>query len=264
MEGVVYKYTSPSGKVYIGQTSNEKRRRSEFFRINQSYGGSKMDNARKKYGVENFLYEVLFREEFDDLGVMAKTLNEKEMYYIKLFDSFKSGYNMNEGGAGNVGFEMPNDSRLKISENTKHTIKEKVHPDMAEKFLSHIECIEWENFLSQDEAKNIGMRIVNQDGIKGFHWTYDVFTKAVESLGGVVEEKPYYNSYALYVTACTIYSDHALSIAMDLGYKEPKEVPNEKMALSCYRKAVEKLKDIDGGFQVRKYFKGKMYADSPM
>lgn len=39
MEGVVYKYTSPSGKVYIGQTSNEKRRRSEFFRINQSYGG---------------------------------------------------------------------------------------------------------------------------------------------------------------------------------------------------------------------------------
>lgn len=128
MEGVVYKYTSPSGKVYIGQTSNEKRRRSEFFRINQSYGGSKMDNARKKYGVENFLYEVLFREEFDDLGVMAKTLNEKEMYYIKLFDSFKSGYNMNEGGAGNVGFEMPNDSRLKISENTKHTIKEKGHP----------------------------------------------------------------------------------------------------------------------------------------
>ena len=70
----------------------------------------------------------MFREEFDDLGVMAKTLNEKEMYYIKLFDSFKSGYNMNEGGAGNVGFEMPNDSRLKISENTKHTIKEKGHP----------------------------------------------------------------------------------------------------------------------------------------
>lgn len=82
----------------------------------------------KKYGVENFLYEVLFREEFDDLGVMAKTLNEKEMYYIKLFDSFKSGYNMNEGGAGNVGFEMPNDSRLKISENTKHTIKRKGYP----------------------------------------------------------------------------------------------------------------------------------------
>lgn len=137
-------------------------------------------------------------------------------------------------------------------------------PDVAESALSHLAATEWNNYLSETEAKNIGMRIVNQDGTKGFHWSHDVFTKAVESLGGVVEEKPYYNSYALCVVGNMIYSDHALSIAMDLGYKDPKEVPNEKMALSCYRKAVEKLKDIDGGFQVRKYFKHKMYADSPM
>lgn len=140
----------------------------------------------------------------------------------------------------------------------------KVHPDMAEKFLSHIECIEWDNYLSMDEAKNIGMRIVNQDGTKGFHWNHEVFTKAVESLGGIVEEKPYYNSYALCVVSNMVYSDHAQSIAEDMGYKKISEVPNEKMALSCYKKAVEKLKDVDGGFHVRKYFKGKMYADSPM
>lgn len=153
-----------------------------------------------------------------------------------------------------------------FGEAEKYMFKEtaKVHPEMAENWLSHLEAVCWENYLSEKEAKNIGMRIVNQDGTKGFHWTYDVFTKAVDGLGGVVEEKPYYNSYALYVTACTIYSDHALSIAMDLGYKDVKEVPNDKMALSVYRKAVEKLKDIDGGFHVRKYFKHKMYADSPM
>lgn len=140
----------------------------------------------------------------------------------------------------------------------------KVHPEMAENWLSHLEAVCWNNYLSQNEAMNIGKRIVNQDGTKGFHWMHDVFIKAVESLGGVVEEKPYYNSYSLWVVSCMIYSDHALSIAMDMDYKDPKEVPNEKMALSCYRKAVEKLKDIDGGFQVRKYFKGKMYNDSPM
>lgn len=140
----------------------------------------------------------------------------------------------------------------------------KMNPEMADNWLSHLEAVCWDNYLSEKEAKNIGMRIVNQDGTKGFHWNHDVFTKAVESLGGVVEEKPYYNSYSLCATANMVYSDHALSIAMDLGYKEPKEVPNEKMALSCYRKACELLKDIDGGFQVRKYFKGKMYADSPM
>lgn len=137
-------------------------------------------------------------------------------------------------------------------------------PDVAESALSHLAATEWNQYLSETEAKNIGMRIVNQDGTKGFHWDYNTFTKAVESLGGVVEEKPYYNSYALWVVSCMEYSDHAFSIAMDMGYNIPAEVPNEKMALSVYRKAVEKLKDIDGGFHVRKYFKNKMYADSPM
>lgn len=153
-----------------------------------------------------------------------------------------------------------------FGEAEKYMFKEvaKAHPELAENWLSHLEAVCWENYLSDKEAKNIGMRIVNQDGTKGFHWNHDTFVKAVESLGGVVEEKPYYNSYALCVTANMVYSDHAISIAEDMGYKTAAEVPNEKMALSCYKKAVEKLKDVDGGFRVRKYFKHKMYADFPM
>ena len=108
------------------------------------------------------------------------------------------------------------------------------------------------------------MRIVNQDRSKGFYWNHEVFTKAVEALGGKTEDKSYYNSYALCVTANSVYSDHALSIAIDMGFKDPREVSNDKMAMSCYRKAVEKLKDIDNPRYVRKYFKGKMYDNSPM
>lgn len=140
----------------------------------------------------------------------------------------------------------------------------KAHPELAEKWLSHLEAVCWDNYLSQNEAVNIGKRIVNQDGTKGFHWNHDMFTKAVESLGGKTEDKPNYNSYALCVVANAVYSDHANSIAEDMGYKAPAEVPNEKMALSCYRKAVELLTDPDKGFRVRKYFKGRMYDDSPM
>lgn len=138
------------------------------------------------------------------------------------------------------------------------------HPEMAANWLSHLESIDWCNYLSEHEANNVGKRIVNQDGTKGFHWMYDVFCKAVEAMGGKTEDKPYYNSYALFVTANMEYSDHAKSISEDMGYKSVSEVPNERMALSCYRKAVEKLKDADAGFHVRKYFKGKMYDDSPM
>lgn len=138
------------------------------------------------------------------------------------------------------------------------------HPDMAERWLSHLEAICWMNYLSQGEAMNIGKRIENQDGTKGFHWNHEVFTNAVKSLGGVVENKPYYNSYALCVTANMIYSDHAKSIAEDMGYKSAAEVPNEKMALSCYKKAVECLEDKDEGFKVRDYFRHRMYDNSPM
>lgn len=140
----------------------------------------------------------------------------------------------------------------------------KVHPDIAESWLSHLESVCWNNYLSEKEAMNIGKRITNQDGTKGFHWNHEVFTKAVESLGGKVEDKPYYNSYALCVAANSCYADHAISIAMDMGYDLPSKVPNEKMAMSCYRKAVEKLKDVDNPSYIRSYFRGKMYDNSPM
>ena len=59
MIGVIYKHISPSGKIYIGQTTNETRRRKTFLNLNKSHGGEKIDNARKKYRPSNFKYEVI-------------------------------------------------------------------------------------------------------------------------------------------------------------------------------------------------------------
>ena len=141
----------------------------------------------------------------------------------------------------------------------------RVHPDIAEAWLSQMEGgMEWDNYLSEKEAMNIGKRITNQDGSKGFHWNREAFNKAVESLGGKLEEKPAYNGLSLWVTANMIYSDHAKSIAEDMGYKSPSEVPAEKMVKSCCSKAIEMLKDPDRGFSIREYFRHKMYDDSPM
>lgn len=137
----------------------------------------------------------------------------------------------------------------------------KVHPEMARNWLAHIEATEWNNYLDESEAVNIGKTMINEDGVQGFHWSHDTFVSAVKQLGGIPEEKPFYNSYALCVTANMIYSDMAYSIAEDMGYKKPSEVPNEKMALSCYRKAVAYLKDKDMNFHVRHYFKKRMYGE---
>ena len=129
MNGIVYKYTSPSGKVYIGQTCRERGRRNDF-NENREYGGSRIDNAREKYGPQNFKYEVLFRITSDNKDLIKTELNEKEQYFIKEYHSNedKFGYNMNEGGAGNVAFAMSEEARKKISESTKKWISEKGHP----------------------------------------------------------------------------------------------------------------------------------------
>lgn len=129
MEGIVYKYTSPSNKVYIGQTCRERGRRNDFQESGE-YGGSRIDNARKKYGPRNFLYEVLFKITSDNQDLVKSKLNEMEQYFIKKYRSNEDefGYNMNDGGAGNTTFNMPNEARKKISESTKRWLSKKGHP----------------------------------------------------------------------------------------------------------------------------------------
>lgn len=88
--GIIYKYTSPSGKSYIGQTIYSKK-------IREGKDGKEYRecpvfyNAIQKYGIENFSYEIL--EECDN-----SLLDEKEKYYIKKYDTFNNGYNLTEGG----------------------------------------------------------------------------------------------------------------------------------------------------------------------
>ena len=138
------------------------------------------------------------------------------------------------------------------------------NPEMADNWLSHLEATQWMNYLSEREMMNIAKRTTNQDGTKGFKWTYGEIEKALGDLGGKLEDFPYYNGFALATVMNIVYSDHAMSISIDLGFKTPKDTPNGSMALSCYRKAVEKLKDIDNPHFVRKYFQNKMYDNSAM
>ena len=51
MIGIIYKYTAPNGKIYIGQTLNEERRRKEFF-TQTKYSGFKFNNAIKNINLK--------------------------------------------------------------------------------------------------------------------------------------------------------------------------------------------------------------------
>jgi hypothetical protein len=69
-KGIVYLYTSPSGKQYVGQTWNEGQRRNHHSKAKGRCPA--FHQAVKKYEYENFKYEILYKdvetqEEMDQL-----------------------------------------------------------------------------------------------------------------------------------------------------------------------------------------------------
>lgn len=122
----------------------------------------------------------------------------------------------------------------------------KHHPELAEGWLTSLKAGKWNNYLSQTEAMQIAASLVNQNGSKGPHWDYDTFCNAVQALGGKLEDAPYYNSYALWVTANMRYSDNAVSAS--------EFVPRDQMPKYFYNVAVETLKDIDRPRYIRERF----------
>ena len=79
-------------KVYIGQAINPKQRfKGHIQDKDRKQYSSAIDGAIKKYGAENFYYEIIE-------GPIAN-FNEREIYWIKFFNSLTpNGYNILEGG----------------------------------------------------------------------------------------------------------------------------------------------------------------------
>ena len=114
VEGVIYRYVSPSGKSYIGQTTNEKIRREHWNTVGP-YAGIKINRARIKYGLESFKYEVLEKRIFSSKKQAKEELDKLEVYYIGLYNSYVHGYNCTIGGDSTVGYKFSTESKNRIS-----------------------------------------------------------------------------------------------------------------------------------------------------
>lgn len=131
ISGIIYKYTSPSGKVYIGQTMNEDRRKHCFMNA-KIYAGYAINMARLKYGPENFKYEVLMEYNTNNIDLLRKILNIFEVSYIIKFKSndIKYGYNITTGGDLNTaGVKYTDEAREHCSiAQKKRFINKNNHP----------------------------------------------------------------------------------------------------------------------------------------
>ncbi len=104
--GVIYKITSPSGKIYIGQTINIDVRTCKYKNLN-CINQFRLYKSIKKYTWEQHIIEVI--EETD-----VESLDEKEIKWIKFYNSFKIGLNCTEGGRGTKGKPVSEETKLKM------------------------------------------------------------------------------------------------------------------------------------------------------
>lgn len=111
MKGYIYKITSPSGKIYIGQTINLYMRKVKYKRI-ECKTQPKLFNSLKKYGWEAHIFEVI--QEFTDL-TDRKLLDKQEINWITFYDSYNKGLNCTIGGNSRENYIVSPETREKLS-----------------------------------------------------------------------------------------------------------------------------------------------------
>jgi hypothetical protein len=85
-----------TGKWYIGITTQIKKRKNDHFSHlrTRSHHSQRLQNSFNKHGEAVFQWHIL------EERIPEKISNNREKRWIALFDSYKNGYNMTEGGDG--------------------------------------------------------------------------------------------------------------------------------------------------------------------
>lgn len=131
------------------------------------------------------------------------------------------------------------------------------HPDIAQAAIDMLAAIEYHNYATKQEAMEMADKFINDDTLisggveptRGAHWNIELLKGFLTQKNLPLEEKPYYNWAALWLTVNMIYSDYANVLAELLGSKD-----NERIATACYKMAIKKLKDLDRPHFIREYF----------
>lgn len=94
----IYKLTSPSGKVYIGQSWSIKKRFSYYKNPHHSKEQIKLHRSIKKYGFDNFKFKIIHLLPYD---TSQKIMDEYEVLYWQLYkDCGVDMLNVKEPGSG--------------------------------------------------------------------------------------------------------------------------------------------------------------------
>lgn len=122
--GIIYRATSPSKKMYYGMTLKTLDGRKSRHLKNTINGFTlPFNNAIRKYGIDNLKWKII--EEYSNVSKpnLISLLYEREIYWIAKDNTTnkEKGYNVSPGGAGSDIFSMLSPERQKEVRNTIST-----------------------------------------------------------------------------------------------------------------------------------------------
>lgn len=132
----IYKITNLiNGKCYVGQSvdiqKRWKREKEDASNINSHSYEYPLMRAFRKYGFDNFIFEVIEECKIEEL-------NEKEVYWIDYYDTFFHGYNQTLGGDATS--RQPKEKIIGIISDLINT--NMLHKDIAEKWDISTEMVQ--------------------------------------------------------------------------------------------------------------------------
>jgi group I intron endonuclease len=170
-----------TNKCYIGQTINSFHKRRYDHLLNAKNNSQyPFHCAIRKYGKENFTWEVLYECSTNE------ELNEKERYYILMYNTKVNGYNLTDGGEGNLGWNHSEKAKEKIrSARLGKIVSEETREKMCVAKRGRTLTIEHKKKLSMVAKKKKG----ESAPFFGKHHTEETKKKMREKLKGRKKEK---------------------------------------------------------------------------
>ena len=108
----IYRITSPSGKIYIGQSIDIKKRFSQYKSLYNSKNQIALHRSFLKYGIINHSFEVIEECSID-------LLNERERFWQDYYNVLCKGLNSKTTSINGKSGKLSKDTILKMSKSLK-------------------------------------------------------------------------------------------------------------------------------------------------
>ena len=185
-EWTVYRHISPSGKVYVGITSDSVKKR---WGRGSGYKNCPIfKHAIDKYGWNNIVHQVMFTGLSED---RAKNL---EIDLIRHYKNLGISYNVTDGGDGALGRYPSNETKLLMSSKKRG---KPIHPNTLKAVKEHANKVRGipltKEVREKIQAANKGKKPSFQtiEALKLYHATHPMSKERIEYMHEMARKKGY-------------------------------------------------------------------------